>query len=178
MLRQSFMGMCAALTVTGCVSLNPVTLVQLAMLDPLTADPTQMAVALDLPDGVGVADGSAYMRIYAEQQGGDSFDETFTLISDVQDIWRVEPGARERFRGAQARAAAWERADSDGASGGFSVGFEPCAIGDGPGDDARVSLSLQLEPDARFLPLFNDLPVEELMEDADIALLGPCGSAD
>lgn len=170
------LGMAAGLS--ACVSLNPVTLVQLATLNPLTADPTQMAVAMDLPDGVGVAEGSAHMRIYAEREDGESFDERFELVQDAQEIWRVEPGAQDRFRTAQARAAAWEQADADASSGGFSVGFESCVQGEGPGADARVSLSLQLEPGARFLPLFNNVPVEDLAEDADLALLGPCGSAE
>lgn len=170
------LGMVAGLS--ACVSMNPVTLVQLATLNPLTADPTQMAVALTLPEGVGVADGTAHMRIYAEHEDGESFDERFELLQDAQAIWRVEPGARDRFRAAQGRAAEWEQSDAGAASGGFSVGFEPCTLGNGPGADARVSLSLQLEPGARFLPLFNNVPVEDLAEDADLTLLRPCGSAE
>lgn len=173
-MRRALLSLGMVAGVSACVTMNPVTLVQLARLDPLTADPTQMAVTLDLPDGVGVAEGTAHMRIYAAVEDAESFDERFELVQDAQDIWRVEPGVRDRFRAAQARAAAWEQADADAASGGFSVGFEPCTQGDGPGEDARVSLSLQLEPGARFLPLFSDVPVEELVEDADLALLEPC----
>ncbi|GAB5447024.1 hypothetical protein [Gymnodinialimonas sp.] len=176
-MTRIFLGL-GVVALSGCVSLNPVTMVQLARLDPLTADPTQMAVALDLPEGVGVAEGSAHMRLYADHQDGAGFDERFELVQSAQDVWRVEPGAQDRFRAAQARALAWEQADADAASGGFSVGFEPCTLDAGPGADARVSLSLQLEPGARFLPLFNEVPVTAFMEDADLAALRPCGSAD
>lgn len=164
-----------AVILAGCVSVNPVTLLRLATLDPLTADPTQMAVQMLLPEGIGVTEGSANVRVQAETEGGAQFNEEFLLVATDPNIWRIDPDERDRFRAAQARATAWEQAAPQETSGSFGAGFEPCLLGDGPSEDATVSLSIQLEPGASFLPLLSGVPVLELGEEADVDTLRPCG---
>ncbi|WP_044006221.1 hypothetical protein [Jannaschia sp. CCS1] len=163
------------LALTGCLSVNPVTLLRLAALDPLTADPTGMAVQMDLPDGVGVTDGSAFVRLQAETEGGAQFDEVFALVASAQQVWRIDPNEQDRFRAAQARAAAWERAAPDATNGSFGASFSPCRLGEGPAEDAFVSINIQLEPEASFLPLLSEVPILSLVEEGDMEALRPCG---
>lgn len=176
-MKQLWMGL-GALALSGCVSMNPVTLVRLATLDPFTADPTQMAVRMDLPEGVGVAHDSGFVRLQAMPADGEGFNERFLLVGASDEVWRIDPDARDRFRAAQARAVAWEQADAEGSSGGFTVGFLPCTQGDGPAEDAVVSLYIQLEPAAAFLPLFTDAAVHDLMDDSAVDGLEACALAD
>lgn len=69
----------SVLGLAGCVSLNPVTMVRLATMNPIEADPGAIAVQLGLPAGVGVAEGSATMMIETTFADGEDVAEPFVL---------------------------------------------------------------------------------------------------
>lgn len=166
--------LCAILGLSGCVAMNPVTMVRLATMNPLAADPGAIAVQLVLPAGVGVVEGSAAMSIETTFADGDEISERFLLENLPNDVWRVARADQELLRELQVRVITAEEADPDTASGSFSVGFEPCTLGDGPGEDATFSISIQLDHGGGFLPLVNNARVSELYEADDIATLEPC----
>lgn len=164
----------AVLGVAGCVSLNPVTMVRLATMNPMEADPGVIAVQMALPEGVGVAEGTAAVTIsarFAETEEG--LDQRFEL-ENTGDVWRIASADQDALRALQNRVIVAEAADPDSASGSFSVGFKPCAIGDGPTDDARVSIAIQLDAGGGFLPLINGARVSEMYDATDVDALGPC----
>lgn len=169
----------AILGLAGCVSLNPVTMVRLATLNPMAADPDAIAVQLTLPDGVGVAEGTAAMTIsanFAETEEG--LVARFELESLPNGVWRVAPDDQDALRVLQMRVTAAEEADPEATSGSFSVGFEPCALGQGPGEDARFSIAIQLDVGGDFLPLVNRARVAELFDAEEVAGLSPCTTRD
>lgn len=162
------------LGLAGCVSLNPVTMVRLATMNPLDADPGAIAVQLTLPDGVGVVDGSAAMTIQTMFADSEDVSERFELEDLPEGVWRVAREDRARLRDLQVRVVMAEETDPDNTSGSFSVGFEPCTIGDGPGEDARFSIAIQLEIDGRFLPLINGARLSDLYDAEDVGWVSAC----
>ena len=167
------MSILAALGVMGCVSLNPVTMVRLATLNPMEADPGVIAVELVLPDGIDVVDGSAAMTISATFAETEEEVSRFALARSG-DVWRIASADQEALRDLQARVRAQRQADPDAVSGSLSVGFEPCVQAPGPAEDARVSINIQLDADGGFLPLINGARISEMFSDDEIASPEPC----
>jgi hypothetical protein len=91
------------------------------------------------------------------------------------DVWRVPDVVQPEMRRDIAQARAWERADPDGTSGSFGAGFEPCAVGQGPEEDARFTMALQLEPGGAFLPLFDNVRLTNLYDAEFVEQLPTCG---
>lgn len=164
----------AVLGVAGCVSLNPVTMMRLATMNPIEADPAVIAVQLTLPEGVGVAEGTAAMTISANFAGTEEELEQRFELEITGDVWRIAQADQDALRALQRRVIVAEEADPDGTTGSFSVGFEPCAIGEGPTDDARISMAVQLDAGGGFLPLVNRARVADMYDAADIDALEPC----
>lgn len=152
------------LALAGCSDIPIATVLRLAALDPLSADPAGMAVALDLPDGVGIAPGSAELTLRAQAADGAEISGRYGLEATEGGVWHVRDGDRARLRADQARAAAWETADPAGTVGQFSVMLSPCQTGGGDIGRGRLSAALQLEPGGPFLPLLRNVPVAELTE--------------
>lgn len=159
--------------ISGCVWINPMTALQLARMNPLEADPSVMAVQLDLPEGVEVVPGTAELRLEMETADGDVLDGRYVL-ENSGDVWRVPDATQLEMRSDIAQARAWELADPDGASGSFSAGFEPCAVNGGPTPDARFTMALQLEPDGAFLPLFDNVRISNIYDVDAVGQLAPC----
>ncbi len=158
----------------GCVTLNPVTMVRLATMNPLDADPGAIAVQLALPEGVGTVDGSAALTIQMAFADGEEVSERFELEDLPEGVWRVARADREALRALQARAVVAEEADRDGTNGSFSVGFQPCAMGYGPGVGARFSIAIQLEIGGRFLPLVNGARISDIYIEEDVEAVPAC----
>jgi hypothetical protein len=172
-MRGVFAGILGA-AVSGCVWINPMTALQLATMDPLEADPSVMAVQLELPEGVAVVPGTAELRIATQTAEGEALDGRYLLVRSG-DVWRVPDAVQPGMRRDIAQARAWERADPDGTSGSFGAGFEPCAVGDGPAEDARFTMALQLEPGGAFLPLFDNVRLTNLYDAEFVEQLPTCG---
>lgn len=171
-MRFVMLGMILGLA--GCVTMNPVTLVRLATMNPLDADPGAIAVQLTLPEGVDVVEGSAAMTIRTTFADGEEIEERFELESLPEGVWRVAREDREVLRTLQERVVVAEQMDPDNVSGSFSVGFEPCTVGDGPGEDGRFSISIQLDVGGDFLPLVNRARVLDLYEAEDVGAVEDC----
>ncbi len=169
-----FLVLAAGLMVSGCGMVNPITAVQLARLNPLEADPADIAVQVVLPDGVGIVSESAGLVLSATSGAGETISGFYPLHLLPGDVWQVAEADHARLRADQAQILTWESADPDGTNGSLTVGFEPCALGGGPTEAARVTVRLRIEPDGDFLPLLSNVPVAQLYDQADIAGLSAC----
>ena len=161
------------LALGACVYVNPVTAIQLASFNPLSADPADIAVQIDLPEGVGIEDGSAGLVIDATHRERGGWSGFYGLEELPGGIWQIEPEAQIRLRRDQAQILAWEAADPDGTSGSLTARFDPCTIGDGPSEDARVSMLMQVDAGG-FLPLLPNAPISQLFNEAEVEGLPPC----
>lgn len=177
-----------ALSVAACSSLVPATLARMQAMDPLTADPAAIEVALVLPPGLAVAPGSAVLHLGAAREGA-RLAETFALEVKPVAILGLEvpPGATaslfrltapdaRRMREAQGRIAAWKAENPGGTHGSLSIGLGGCGIGAGPADDARASVLIRPEADSAFLPLIRDASVRQLIGPALFDAIAPCES--
>lgn len=164
------------LVLAGCSDIPIATALRLAALDPLSADPAGMAVALDLPERVGIAPGSAALTLRAQAADGAEISGRYGLETTGDGVWQVRASDRARLRDDQARVAAWERADPAGTVGQFSAMLTPCRTGAGDLGRGTVSAALQLEPGGPFLPLLRDVPVAELTEGAGLPDLPRCAA--
>jgi hypothetical protein len=169
--------MSLGILVAGCSSLVPATVVRLAALSPMNADPGQFEVALDLPDGVGIVPGSAVLSFEARERPDAPPQVGAVVLQRLErmpPVWRIHPSDLEDMRAFQAQALAWEMADPVAASGSLSVYLEPCRSGGGPAPDARLSILLRTEVDGPFRPLVRDARLRDFAEDGAIASLPEC----
>jgi hypothetical protein len=95
----------AILALHSCASLNPVGLARLAALDPLSADPAQIAVAARLPMALKLRTGDLVMTVKTDvTEGPGKIDETFLLeVADAApgDAGAITPEAGERLQTAR-----------------------------------------------------------------------------
>lgn len=170
----------------ACASLVPSTLAQLQALDPLSADPAEIQVALILPPGLAVAPGSAQLTLAVTRQS-ETLNEAFALVAEpaavsgvtapvgaTAQIFHLAEADVRRMRDAQAKAAAWETEDPDGTQGSLAVGLGGCGVGAGPSPQARASVLIRTGADRPFLPLIRDAQVRELIGPALFDAIKPC----
>lgn len=164
----------SALLLSACGSVVATTAVQLANLSPLTADPADFAVRVTLPDGLDVAPGTAVLSLKAQETPEAApITEDYTLQRDA-DVFRVAQADLASLRALQAKANAWEAADSEAASGSLGIKLQPCRRGDQLSVDARVSVAIQIEQGGIFLPLIRNAPLSSVAEQSELDALGPC----
>ena len=152
------------LALATCSTLNPVTLYHLSQLSPMTADPADFTVAIDVPPGVRIKDGSAKLG-FTVSRDGQTIDKSFPLdrisapksglpdANGVYSLFRVAPSDFQDMRAMQAKAAAWEEADPKGTSGSITAGLEVCATQLPVSKDTKTSIFLRIDPTGPFLPL-------------------------
>jgi hypothetical protein len=165
----------ALVLLAGCASFIPATVARLAAMSPLEADPADIAVAVDLPEGLDLtADGVTLTFEATNDATGESFREELPLEQrgDVTTVVSVPAADQPRLRAFQARARDWE--NTVGASGSISVVILPCLAGDGPAADATVDISVRLAADGPFLPLVRGGALSEVADVAEIAQLPAC----
>ncbi|MGB3409419.1 MAG: hypothetical protein WBA67_18215 [Jannaschia sp.] len=158
----------ALLALGGCAALVPSTALLAMRLDPLTADPADLATFLMLPDGIALAPGVATLTLSGvRDDDGTKVSETVTLEA-WQTGYRIAPVDHARLRKVQETLTDWKA--GPGMAGSLSIGFVPCTTGAGPVPDARYSVDILLEAGGRRLPLLRNAPL------ADIGLdpLAPC----
>lgn len=163
----------------GCMSIVPETALRLQGVDPLTADPGDISVALELPPGLEVLPGGVKLALSAEWPGHGSVSGTWTLDAsrDPAERWvfRVAEADRAELRRVQSRALAWEEVDPDGTTGSVTVALGGCrTVPFQRLDGARASVFLRLSPEEPVRPLFRDAPIAKLLSAEDIASLPVC----
>ena len=161
------------LALGGCGAVAPVTAARLANLSPLTADPAGMAVAVDLPEGLGLRPGSAVLG-FTLRNGDEVVAIELRLAGSATAGFSVADRDLGRLRQVQATGREWQAADPDGTSGSLSLTFGPCLTGP-LAPDARVAARLRLGADGAFLPLLRPQPVAEFADEIGLDTIPPCG---
>ena len=163
----------ALLLMSGCGAILPGAAARLSGLSPLTADPAGMAIAVDLPEGLGLRPGSAVLGFSVTREDEVAARE-FILTGGAAEGFSVAAGDLEPFREVQALAQAWKAADPEGTTGSLSLTFGPCLTG-ALAPEARVSARIRLEQDEPFLPLLRPQRVSEFAEALALDTIPPCG---
>ncbi|APX12883.1 hypothetical protein [Tateyamaria omphalii] len=162
-----------AMGVGACSTVVPSTLYQMRGLDPLSADPSDIALRVDLPESLGLLPGSGRLELQARRADGSELFGSYPVIM-VGDVLQVAPAAHADLRALQAEIRAWRAADPDGVKGSLSVDFDPCGDTADIPDTARVSVDIRLAAGGAFLPLLRDAPLAEALEMAALEELKIC----
>ncbi|MFN3844442.1 MAG: hypothetical protein ACK4RZ_01305 [Paracoccaceae bacterium] len=182
--RVFAVGLVAA--VSACGTVSPVTMARLAALDPLTADPAELAVAIVVPEGFSVVPGTAKLTLKAAR-GQQKLAEMVTLLDrPLAGAVQTPEGSRatayalapidvQRMRDWQATVAGWT--DGGAASGTFGLGVDGCTTGDGPAPDALAAVYVRLEAGGSYLPLVPPSPMSALLGPDVMAAIKPCTGA-
>lgn len=184
-MRSLLLPLC--LIVSGCTSFVSETVARLNALDPLTADPGLIEVAIGLPDGIEIVQDSAKLQLSMSRADTDeTLERAFTLSqSRVPDAGSSPPGTKdetvtvfairaadlEPMRAMQVQAREWKEAAGPNGSGSLSVGMGACSVGDGPQEDALASIWIRFAPDEPFAPLINQGKIDRVL---DVSDLEPC----
>lgn len=164
---------------SGCTSMVPGNALWLSQLDPLSADPGDITVALELPAGLGVLPDSVQLSLSAKRTGHGSVGGSWVLAEarDPLDrrVYRVASQDLTELRTVQMQAQAWEEVDPGGTTGSLSLALGgrrtvPAAQLAG----ARGSVFLGLAQDQPPRALFRDAPVAEVLSAEDLAALPIC----
>ncbi len=165
------------LGVFGCSNLVLGTAVELQRLSPMDANPMQIAVAIDLPDGFGIYPDSAVLRLSVEQSLlGMGRAEQFTLERSGVElaILRIARDDYARLKDIQMLAKSWEQADADATKGSLSVDLTPCLRSELADFSETFSVSIRLAEDAPFQPLLRGIPVSAIVKTQDLNQLPKC----
>jgi hypothetical protein len=182
----------AFLSLTACASVNPVGLARLAALDPLSADPAQIAVAARLPLALKLRTGDLIMVMKTDiAEGPDKIDETFNLqvvdaapgdagvivpeAGERLQTARVAPADMARLQATQFKARAIKAAGKNKGKGSLSVaakgGCTTAELGSGP---LVMNLFMKTDGSAGFYPIVSNLDLRKQLGSDLLAKLEPC----
>lgn len=160
----------ASICLGACSTVVPGTVLKLQGVDPLTADPADIALRVDLPDSVALLPEAGTLDLRATLRDGSELSGSFP-IEQRGDVLRVAQAAQSDLRALQADIRQWKEADPDGTSGSLSVDLEPCVTVDPVPEDATLSVSVRLDKDGPFLPLVRNASVVDALDgQPDVAL--------
>lgn len=173
----------SCLMLAACASVLPTTAARLAILDPLTADPAAIEVAVILPPGLAVTPGSARLE-FGAVRGAETLKGSFLLEDrpaiagmttpqgSAARVLALTPADAARMRVLQAQIAQWKAEGA--AQGSLGLGLGGCATGGGPAPDATGSVLIRLAKDAPFLPLVREGRLSDLLGADVLAAIEPC----
>ena len=179
-------------SLTACASVNPVGLARLAALDPLSADPAQIAVAARLPLALKLRTGDLIMVIKTNvAEGPEKIDETFYLkVADAApgDAGVIVPEAGERLQTAkiapadltrlkatQSRARAIKAEGRNKGRGSLSVaakgGCKTAELGEGP---LVMNLFMKTDESTGYYSIVSSFDLRKQFGDDLLVKLEPC----
>lgn len=160
------------LFLAACTSVDPITLLKLSTLSPLEADPSDIAVNVQLPDGLQIRPETAILSVSATRNDLKSEGMYVLATADGSDgtTYSVAIDDRARLKAQQALILGWKEEEPD-TSGSISVGLEGCSVGTGPATNATISIQIRTEAQGPYLPLLNAMPIADVL---DANELQPC----
>lgn len=163
----------------ACTSIVPSTIAKLSTLSPLEADPADIAVALRLPEGIGIQPGSALLSLSAKRD--DTAQESaadYTLASaigpDGARLYSISETDWKTFRALQALINSWEQEAPDSTNGSLGVSLGGCRTGAEIAPDATIDINIRTERDGNFLPLLRDAKLTSVFKTVGISELPDC----
>ena len=187
-MKPSRLVLCA-LFLSACGTLVPSTAARLAAFSPLEANPSDIAVALILPQELRVREDGAKLELIAQRSDtGEEFKGAYTLAETPANaadfgadaaanarFYAIRPADADEMRKAQDKVKAWKAAGlSSKGSGSIGIGLDACTTGAAPAPDARVSAYIRTAPGAAFLPLIEKAQLIQLLGAELLAQLKPC----
>ncbi|MEX0310149.1 MAG: hypothetical protein AB3N17_07845 [Tateyamaria sp.] len=163
----------SAILLAACSTVVPSTIMQLQGVDPLTADPADIALHVDLPDSVSLANDAGTLDLRAQLRDGSTLAGQFP-IERVGSMLQVAPAAHDNLRALQAEIGTWKAADPDGTSGSLSVDLNPCLTGPTVPEGAMLSVAIRLDADGPFLPLVRDVSIADALGRQAVLDPRPC----
>lgn len=163
----------------GCASVVPDTALRLGRMNPLTADPGAISVAVKLSDGLGVLPGSVKLRLSALTADDRTISKDWTLEAleapDTGWLFRIAEEDLSDVRRTQRQIAAWEKADPEATQGSISVSLGGCRTAfDTDVDEARASVDVRFSKDGPLRPLVRNAPIAEVLGPEQMARLPLC----
>lgn len=156
------------ISVAACSSLNPVTAYRASQISPLTAEPSDFAVFVEMPPNLNIPAGKAVLSIGAENKALGVSDYRHYALEQV-DVgarirFRIPPKRLDELRAQQATIVKWESDTPRESSGSIGFNLEFCKTGDGPNLDDTFSAYLQLAPTEPPSPLFRNVRVRRAIK--------------
>ncbi|WP_135503983.1 hypothetical protein [Roseovarius aestuariivivens] len=161
---------CAFLGLSACSGLVPATLIEMARLDPFSADPAGFAVGIDTASGIAPAAGTAQLTFTATHSPrGDirRFDARLIEQDAGPDrvIYRLAPGDVGALRAYQQEIAGWRDTSDGNSTLALTVSAEGCRTrATGLPEDPRISVFIRLTPEGRMRPLLRKAPALPFFE--------------
>ncbi len=164
----------SALLLSACGSIVPSTLMRLDGVSPTTADPADFAVDLSLPPGLDVQPGTAALTFAVSRSDTNQAVTEHFALEQEGSVFRVTEADLQKLRDLQATARQWEAENDAATQGSLSVTLIPCKQGDGPADDARVDIGMQIKEGGNFLPLVRNGPLSAVATPDQLQNMGMC----
>lgn len=180
------------LGLSACASVNPLALAKLAALDPLSADPQQIAVAARLPEALKLRTGDLVMVVKTNNATApQAINETFYLaVTDAAPgdagVILPENGERlqlakvasqdlERLRITQAKARVLKAAGGANGKGSLTVsakgGCKTSDIGETP---LMLNIYMQTETNGEWFPVVNALNLRSALGEDMLTKIPSC----
>lgn len=169
----------AVLALSACGYVDMSTAARLGSMSPLTADPADFTIYLDIPEGVELPAGSAKLGFGGTRSDtGERLSAEYVLdarqLPDGTRVYRIAEADLAPMRMLQAEMRQWKAEVGRAASGTLSVAMTPCLSGDTLDPDAPVNVDLALEDGGTPMPLIKDLPISEFLEQTESGNFLPC----
>ena len=180
--------------VSGCAAMNPMAMARLAAFDPLSADASQIAVAVRLPEALMLRNGDLVMRIkISSQDRTTSFDQSFLLeIVDAEgssvgglraqagerpQIAKVAENDLARLREVQVKAQARKAIAKGKGEGSLTVGIQGgCKTEELKAGPLNSSIYLKTNAANDYYPLISNMDMRKQFGTEVMAKVPACGA--
>jgi hypothetical protein len=189
--KHFFVVSAVILALSGCATLPPATLGHLATFDPLTADASQLSVAILLPDTFLLRDGDIVMNLkMVAQAQAMQVDQSFPLQIDTEaaaastlpvpqagqrlEVARVTPSDLGRLAKLQQLALSTKLNQDKKGSGAISVGLQGGCRTQDLGSEPLIAAIYLKTDDSGYYPLVRKLDMRQSFGNAVLAKIAPC----
>ncbi len=164
-----FTSIFATLALAGCASVNPGNMLALSQLSPLTADPTGIRAAVDLPMGVTIPADGAVLTFAAERSDTGQRDSGEFVLERLETaqgllLFRLDPKDRADYILLRDKFNDWETDAPKATNGTFSIAVAACKTGSGPEPDATFSVYVATDAEAPLAAVIEDAPISDALE--------------
>lgn len=186
--RRALAALALTLGLTACDIPSPATLMALNRFDPLTTDPSELQVAVRIPDGFQAKGNSVTLLATLEETETDpEVTREFQIaqstskaeVLDLEDgdgtlkVFSMRPEDAEALRAFQRQA---QRAKEEDRGGSISIDAQVCRLTETVPSTAILSAYLKSEETKRFVPLIENFDILSEVTEKDLEDIAPmCG---
>lgn len=167
-----------ALALTACAYTNPITLARMMTMNPLTADPSDIAVFFDVPEGYSVMPDTAKFIVSGRKDAGLPEEvHEFILVKAPHPTllgFQLSQADRQNLIDLQRKFRGWKDDPTLDAGGSFSVFGQPCKKSEFITLDGVLSIFVRLNAGQDPLPLVRNAPLRSEADDDDLAKVPLC----